>query len=322
MTPLYLDHFGLAEAPFVPTPNPRFLFLANGHREALAHLLYGVQSDDGLVLLSGEVGSGKTTLCRCLLEQLPADCEVALLVNPRLDSLELLASICECFAIAAPALGSYKAYLDRIDAYLRESGARGRRPLLLIDEAQGLDEAVFEQIRLLTNLESGGVRLLRIVLAGQSSLRERLASRALQPLAQRLVARYHLGAFSEQESAGCVRHRLALAGARREIFTQPALVRLHRLSGGVPRCLLALAERAMLGAYAAGEATVAPETVSRAAGELPQPVAKAGARLGRLALAGVGAAGSIAALAAYVHYESSAMAPPPAIVQAPAAAGG
>lgn len=305
LTPLYLDHFGLAEAPFMLTPNPRFLYLGAGQRDALAHLLYGLQCEDGFVAVSGEVGTGKTTLCRCLLEQLPAECDIALVVHPGLTPLELLATVCEQFAIAAPeGAVTGKPYIDRIEAYLREAREGGRRPILIIDEAQGLAADVLEQVRQLSNLETSSGRFLRILLVGQPELRDLLGRDNLRPLAQRIATRYHLGAFSEAESAACVRHRLAVAGGRGELFDEAALRRLHSLSGGIPRRLVALADRALLGAYALGQRQAGPETVARAAREVAGlPTVAARSLLARLALAGVGAAGSVAAAAAaYVHY--------------------
>lgn len=279
MAPMYLEHFGLSEAPFALAPDPRYLFLGTDHRDALAHLLYGLQSDDGFVAVTGEVGSGKTTLCRCLLEQLPADCDIAPIFNPRLTVPELLATICEEFHIAVPGSNpSLKVYIDRLSAWLLEAHLQGRRAVLLIDEAQNLCPEVFEQIRLLTNLETSRYKLLRVILMGQGSLRDLLARPEMQQLDQRIVARYHIGAFSPAESVACVVHRLAVAGTRREVFSPSALEQLHRLSGGLPRRLCILADRALLGTYTQWLEQVGPKAVVQAGQEIQGMVPPGAAR--------------------------------------------
>lgn len=313
MAPMYLEHFGLTEAPFSLAPDPRYLFLSSGHRDALAHLLYGLESDDGFVVLTGDVGSGKTILCRCLLEQLPADCDVALLSNPLITGLELLASLCEEFHIPVPdADPSIKTFVDRLNAWLLEMHAQGHRAVLVVDEAQSLSAEVFEQIRLLTNLETSRHKLLRIILIGQAQLRDVLARPEMQQLDQRIVARYHLGTLSPAETTACVVHRLAVAGTRREVFSQAALERLYRLSGGIPRRVCILAERALLGTYTQWQERVEPEAVIQADREIqgmlpPGP----GRSLPRAAVMGLGAVCSAVALsAAYFLYDGAALADP------------
>jgi general secretion pathway protein A len=307
VTPMYLDCFGLADAPFSIAPDPRYLFMSPQHREALAHLLYGVKSDDGFVVLTGEVGTGKTTVCRCLLEQLPAGCEVAVIFNPRLSVLELLATVCEEFRIPVPESDpGIKVYIDRINAWLLDVHAGGRMAVLIIDEAQSLEADVLEQVRLLTNLETNQRKLLRIILLGQPQLRDLLARPDMAQLAQRIVARYHLGPLSRPDMEAYVAHRLAAAGARRELFSAAALQRLHRLSGGVPRRVNVIADRALLGAYVQGKAQVDGATVQRAGDEvLGRPTASP-ART-RAAVLGLGAlCGTAAGLTAYFHYEAPA----------------
>src|SRR5512139_3192421 len=197
---MYLSYFGLAEAPFSIAPDPRYLYLTRSHQEALAHLLYGVSGDGGFVLLTGEVGAGKTTVSRCLLEQMPESCDVAYIFNPRLTVEELLSTLCVELGIAVPADNhSVKLFVDRINAYLLDANAKGRRTVLVIDEAQNLSADVLEQMRLLTNLETNQRKLLQIILLGQPELAEMLARPELRQLAQRIVARYHLGPLPRTE---------------------------------------------------------------------------------------------------------------------------
>lgn len=312
MTPMYLDHFGLVGAPFSIAPDPRYLFMSARHREALAHLLYGVKSDDGFVVLTGEIGTGKTTVCRCLLEQLPADCEVAFVFNPKLSVLELLATVCEEFGIAVPDAGpGIKAYIDRINAWLLDIHARGRMAVLIIDEAQSLGAEVLEQVRLLTNLETNQRKLLRILLLGQPQLRDILARPDMAQLAQRIVARYHLLPLSRRDTASYVAHRLAVSGARRELFSPAALDRLYRLSGGVPRLVNIIADRALLGAYGRGRDRADGATVLRAGREALGSSAAAGRRRAAAALLGLMALGGTAALAAYRYYAAPPVLPSP-----------
>ena len=206
---MYLAHFNLAESPFSITPDPRFVQLTKSHREALAHLLYGLGEGGGFVQLTGEVGTGKTTICRTLLRQLPEHVDVALIFNPQLTAPELLESLCTELGIERPQQElSIKALMDRIYAYLLDANARGRRTVLILDEAQNLSSALLEEVRLLTNLETDDTKLLQVFLIGQPELRSKLARRSLRQLAQRITARYHLGSLSAEETAAYVRHRL------------------------------------------------------------------------------------------------------------------
>jgi len=271
---MYQSFFGLRQAPFSIAPDPRYLFMSERHREALAHLLYGLGGGGGFVLLTGEVGAGKTTVCRCFLDQVPASCRVAYIFNPRLSVLELLQSVCQEFGIALPAGSdlrplSVKDHIDPLNAFLLQAHAEGRQCVLVIDEAQNLSADVLEQLRLLTNLETHERKLLQIILIGQPELRDQLASPALEQLAQRVIARYHLGALSADETAAYVAHRLAVAGHSGALpFERAALARIHRLTGGVPRRINLLCDRALLGAYAEGRAQVGVRMVVRAAGEV------------------------------------------------------
>src|SRR6476469_3292553 len=212
---MYTRFFSLKQAPFSIAPDPRYLFMTDSHREALAHLLYGIGGGGGIVLLTGEIGAGKTTVCRCFLEQVPANCNVAYIFNPKLTVDELLQSICDEFHIAhdAAAPGSVKAYVDALTRHLLKTHADGQNNVLVIDEAQNLSADVLEQLRLLTNLETNERKLLQIILIGQPELRDMLARPELEQLAQRVIARYHLGSLSEAETGSYIAHRLHVAGA-------------------------------------------------------------------------------------------------------------
>ncbi len=266
---MYLHYFGLAEAPFSIAPDPRYLYLSQRHQEALAHLLYGVSGDGGFVLLTGEVGAGKTTVCRCLLQQIPSSCDVAYIFNPKLTVEELLSTICVEFGIDYPAgNASIKVFVDRINAYLLDAHARGRHTVLIIDEAQNLSAEVLEQMRLLTNLETNERKLLQIILLGQPELALMLERQELRQLSQRIVARYHLGPLTRQEVAAYVRHRLEISGAQRQLFPPALMRRLYRLSGGVPRVINVLCDRSLLGTYVQGKERVDRATLAQAAREV------------------------------------------------------
>lgn len=266
---MYTQFFGLAQPPFSISPDPRYLFMSDRHREALAHLLYGVNSGGGLVLLTGDIGTGKTTVCRCFLEQLPADCNLAYIFNPKLTVHELLQSICDEFRIAVPGGASLKDYIDALNRYLLDAHAAGRNSVLVIDEAQNLSADVLEQLRLLTNLETNERKLLQIILIGQPELRTLLERPELTQLAQRVLAHFHLTALSERETASYIQHRLATAGlASASPLQQQVMKQVHRLTSGVPRHINLLCDRAMLGAYARGTREVSREIVEIAAREL------------------------------------------------------
>ncbi|MDD5177170.1 MAG: AAA family ATPase [Sterolibacterium sp.] len=268
-TSMYLSYFNLTEAPFSIAPNPRYLYLSQRHQEALAHLLYGVNGDGGFVLLTGEVGAGKTTVCRCLLEQVPESCDVAYIFNPKLSVAELLSTICVEFGIAYPPENtSIKVFVDCINTYLLDAHAKGRHTVLIIDEAQNLSAEVLEMMRLLTNLETNQRKLLQIILLGQPELAEMLDRPELRQLAQRIVARYHLGPLSKAEVAAYVQHRLGVSGVQRQIFPATLMGRLYRLSSGVPRIINVLCDRALLGAYTQGKEKVDHATLKQAAREV------------------------------------------------------
>ena len=274
---MYAPYFGLTKEPFSIAPDPRFLFMSDMHREALAHLLYGVSGGGGFVLLTGEIGAGKTTVCRAFLDQVPPHCVVAYIFNPKLTVYELLQTVCEEFGITVlatnSAMGEHPSQKDHVDAlnhFLLAAHAAQKQAVLIIDEAQSLAADVLEQLRLLTNLETGERKLLQIVLIGQPELRELLARPQLEQLAQRVIARYHLKALSAGETAHYIQHRLAVAGpgAAQRLFDPDAVARIHALTGGVPRRINLLCDRAMLGAYAHGKQRVERLTAEQAAREV------------------------------------------------------
>jgi len=266
---MYQDHFRLTAAPFSIAPDPRFLYMSSRHREAIAHLLYGVRGEGGFVLLTGEIGTGKTTLCRCLLGQMPASSDVAFVLNPRLGVRDLLATICEEFHVVVPAVGPHiKQLVDVINRHLLQAHAAGRLAILIIDEAQNLQPQVLELLRLLTNLETNTRKLLQIILIGQPELQDLLARPEMRQVAQRVVARFHLTRLSREEVAAYVRHRLAIAGTRAPLVPDRLMGRLYRLTDGVPRLINLVCDRALLGAYVEGRAQVTRRVLERAAGEV------------------------------------------------------
>jgi general secretion pathway protein A len=267
---MYLTFFGLNEKPFAITPDPRYLYLSERHAEALAHLLYGINEAGGFVQLTGEVGTGKTTIVRSLLAQTPKNAEIALILNPRMTAPEFLLTICEELGIGVPdtAPGSLKDLVDILSDYLLRAHAAGKRVVLVVDEAQNLSPDVLEQVRLLTNLETNTQKLLQIILIGQPELRELLSRNELRQLAQRITGRYHLKPLSHEETAAYVLHRLRVAGATTDMFAPAALNEVFRLSQGVPRVINVICDRALLGAYSLDRHRVTANLVRDAAAEV------------------------------------------------------
>jgi general secretion pathway protein A len=266
---MYLAHFALREAPFSLTPDPRFLYLGERHREGLAHLRYGLEDGGGFVQLTGEIGTGKTTLCRALLAELPGHLDVALLLNPRVSEVDLLASLCDELRIPySESDARQKPLVDALYRHLLEAHAGGRTTMLLIDEAQNLSPPVLEQVRLLTNLETTKKKLLQIILVGQPELSEVLARSELRQLAQRITARYHLVPFSRRETFDYIAHRIEVAGGSPRVFSPKACAEVYRQSKGVPRLINVFCDRALLGAYVQEQTGVDIATARRAIGEV------------------------------------------------------
>ena len=278
---MYLEHYGLAEPPFSITPDPRFVFLGERHRDALAHLLFGITQGGGggFVQLTGEVGTGKTTLSRLLLGQLPDNARVALVLNPRQDPVQLLESVCEELRIDLDGRrGNAKALVDALNAHLLEAYAQGLRVVLVVDEAQALPVGTLEQVRLLTNLETDTQKLLQIILIGQPELRDMLAEPGLRQLAQRITARFHLTPLDAAGTSGYLRHRFRVAGGQHFPFDDGAVQRIHLRSGGIPRLVNVIAERALLAGYARDRSVIDTALVEEAAREALPPTATVGRR--------------------------------------------
>ena len=324
---MYAQHFGLKHEPFSIAPDPRYLFMSERHREALAHLLYGLGGGGGFVLLSGEIGAGKTTVCRCFLEQIPKRCNVAYIFNPKLTVTELLKSVCEEFRIpfehTGPQPATVKDYLDPLNEFLLRTHSVGQNNVLIIDEAQMLSADVLEQLRLLTNLETNERKLLQIILIGQPELRAMLARPELEQLAQRVIARFHLGALSETETTQYIQHRLSVAGMTSAMpFRREAIQRIHQLSRGVPRRINLLCDRALLGAYADGKGRVDRAIVNKAASEVfdqADALARPLSNAGRVALIAVGVLAGALVVGLIALAMGNLRRPAPVVVVGPAA---
>lgn len=266
---IYGDFFGLKENPFAITPDPRYLYMSPRHRDALAHLIFAVKQGGGFVQLTGEVGTGKTTLTRALLSQLPANVTAAIILNPKQSAAEFVQTICDELRVpGTTGTNSIKVLTDALNIYLLNAHSQGQRTVVLIDEAQNLGIEVLEQIRLLTNLETAKEKLLQIILVGQPELRLLLDRSELRQLAQRITARYHLLPLSVDETAEMVKYRLAVAGHMQPLFSGNALRLVHRISKGIPRLINVICDRALLGAYAETRRTIDRRIVLRAAAEV------------------------------------------------------
>lgn len=273
--PVYTAHFRFRESPFSITPDPAFLYLSPRHHEALGYLLYGTGEAGGFVQLTGEVGTGKTTVVRTLLEQKLPGVDVALVLNPRQSVLEFVQSICDELGVPHAGDASLKQLIDALNRHLLDTHAQGRRTVLIIDEAQNLSPELLEQVRLLTNLETAKHKLLRIMLVGQPELITLLERPDLRQLAQRITARFHLTALDADETHEYIAHRLRVAGGDAEIFEPAALRAVHRHSGGIPRLINVICDRALLNAYADGSRQVTAARVQAAAREAAPPPAPA-----------------------------------------------
>jgi len=266
---LYQQFFNFTTPPFSIAPDPHFIYMSEQHQEGLAHLLYGINYGGGFVVLTGEVGTGKTTLCQCLLKQLPDNIEIALVLNPKLNALELLATICDELQITYDQeKQSLKILVDSLNHYLLAVHAAGKRTVLVIDEAQNLDLNVLEQIRLLTNLETSTSKLLQIILIAQPELQQLLEKPELRQLNQRITARYHLNALSYSDTRKYIKHRLKRCGGKDNIFNSQAIKSIYKISKGVPRLINILSDRALLGAYVGNTQFVTVKIINKAAAEI------------------------------------------------------
>ena len=313
---MYTRFFGLREKPFSITPDPRYLYMSQRHADALAHLIYGISQSGGFIQLTGEVGTGKTTLVRTLFEQLPEEADVALILNPELTTRGFLIAISEELGVVVPPAPSTKALIDGLNAHLLEAHARGRRTVLIVDEAQNLGTDVLEQIRLLTNLETPKQKLLQIILIGQPELRKVLSREDMRQLAQRVTGRYHLEPLSRADTARYIAHRMKVAGAAGEIFRPGAVREIYRRSKGVPRLINVVADRALLAGYTRDSRSIDRRVVRRAAAEV---YGERRAPSWRRRLAGAAALGVMTLLAVGAGLRL-AMEPEPASQAAPAAA--
>jgi general secretion pathway protein A len=268
---MYTRYFGLIEKPFAIAPNPRYLFMSELHREALAHLMYGLSSEGCIILLTGDVGTGKTTVCRCLMDQLPEDTDIALILNPKLTITDLLKTLCEELKIDIPATApTIKTYIDHLNAYLLDAHSRGRNTALIVDEAQNLDIEILEQLRLLTNLETNTNKLLQIILIGQPELRNILSDPKLSQINQRITTRYHLEPLKVNDVTTYIEHRITIASGtgRNVLFSDKAIRYVAKISKGIPRVINILCDHALLGAYADNSDHVDLRIMKKAAGEL------------------------------------------------------
>ena len=266
---MYHEYFGLTELPFSIAPNPRYLYMSELHREALAHLVYGLNSDGAFILLTGDVGTGKTTVSRCLLEQIPENTRLALVLNPKVSASELLQTICDELCIQYSKDGmSIKDYVDLINRFLLGGHAQNKKTVVLIEEAQNLDMDVLEQLRLLTNLETNEHKLLQVILLGQPEFLEVLERPEFSQLSQRITARYHLKPLNYNETLAYIHHRLAVAGCRRPLFTKPILKRLYKITRGIPRVINLVCDRALLGCYVQNKNQIDMKTLEASAKEV------------------------------------------------------
>jgi len=265
---MYQAFYGLNEAPFTIAPNPKYLFLSQQHQQAVTHLQYCLKEGGGFVLLTGEVGTGKTTLARSLLSQLDESTDIASILNPSLSEVELLATLCDELKISYSPEPTLKQLTDLLSEFLLANHQQGRNTLLVIDEAQHLRGEVLEQLRLLTNLETDHKKLLQVVLIGQPELQQQLKQNHLRQLAQRITARYHLLPLNNVDVSAYIAHRLAIAGRDSALFSKAACNRVHQLSGGIARIINLICDKALLQAYGQQLTEIGPKTINEIAGDI------------------------------------------------------
>lgn len=271
---MFGQYFNIDESVFSIAPNPKYLYLSKQHEEALAHLIYGVTRKGGFVCLTGDIGTGKTTICRCMFEQLPENTDVAFVINPKFSPMELLASICDELHLGYSSFQpNIKEYVKKLNTYLIEAHSRGRNTVLVIDEAQNLSVEALEHVRALTNLETNEQKLLQIILIGQPELKTLLAKPELEQVNQRITARFHIGPLSLNETNHYINHRLLVAGAKQKIFSTANIKQIYKLSKGVPRRINILCDRILLGAYTVCKSKISSEIIMQSAeevfGEIP-----------------------------------------------------
>ncbi len=293
---MYYKYFQFKIAPFSLAPNPRIFYKSPGHRAALAHLLYGFDTSGGFVALTGEVGTGKTTLCRHLVGQVPDNVDVALIVNPKMGFIDLLSNILDELRIEIPENGrNLNDLIKTLKQHLFQSGENDRQTVVIIDEAQNLDVEALEQLRLLSNIETDYEKLLKIILVGQPELTDLLARKDLRQLQQRITARYNLTPLSRSETKEYIHHRVKRCGGDTKIFPDFVIRRIHRYSGGIPRLINALCDRALMGCYASDIKQVDKLTIdaaarevlpARALGRWPKPAMALAAGLASISLMG------------------------------------
>jgi len=265
---MYLEFFGLAERPFNITPDPKYLFFSRSHREAWEHILFGIGQRKGFIQITGEVGAGKSTLCRAVLEELGEGYATALILNPVMTGLQLIRSILRELGLDARGNDRVR-LLERLNSFLLESAAESRDVVLFIDEAQDMPDALLEEVRLLSNLETDDRKLLQIVLIGQPELRNKLDRPGLRQLRQRITVRYHLGSLDRSETETYILHRLNVAGSNgRPAFTPWAMRGVYRYSRGVPRLINAVCDAALLAAFSDGVDLLRWRQVRRAVASL------------------------------------------------------
>ena len=267
---MFGQFFDIDESAFSIAPNPKYLYLSKQHEEALAHLVYGVTRKSGFVCLTGDIGTGKTTICRCMFEQLPENTDIAFVVNPKVSSLELLATICDELKLGSSAFQQIgiKEYVNKLHTYLIKVHAQGRNTVLIIDEAQNLSIDALEQIRALTNLETNEQKLLQIILIGQPELKTLLAKPELEQVNQRITARFHIGPLSLNETNHYINHRLLVAGSKKEIFTADNIKQIYKYTKGVPRRINILCDRVLLGAYTMRKNKISSQIIKQSAEEV------------------------------------------------------
>lgn len=269
---MYQEFFSLTRQPFSIAPAPDFLFFTEQHKEALAHLVYGLQGNGGFVVLTGEVGTGKTTICQFLLQDMPEGTDIASITNPSVSEITLLVEICDQFSIQYDHHNiSLKTMFDALASWMLDNHQHGRHAIVLIDEAQHLSFKVLEQLRLLTNIESDNQKPLQIILVGQTELQKKLLTTELRQLSQRITARYHLRALNKPETNFYIHHRLNISGAKGPIFDPKAIPAIFRASHGIPRLINQICDRCLLSAYTKSSISVTPRIAKKAISEAELP---------------------------------------------------